>query len=123
MISVNSFTDISAQSGPYVFELNRCTVIVCKLNDLPEFNENDRVLLDIDLDFFSDYKKTASIDDPQVAAIAWMAGWERPAWASRNEQFRRTQAMMFYQQLGSVSFTGQPGVVSSSTSRNDSYHH
>lgn len=59
-------------------------------------------------------------DDPQVAAITWMAGWERPAWASRNEQFRRTQAMMFYQQLGSVSFTAQPGVVSSSTGRNDS---
>ena len=63
MISVNSFTNIPAQRGPYLFELNHCTVIVCKLNDLPEFNENDRVLLDIDLDFFSNYKKTASIDD------------------------------------------------------------
>lgn len=49
--------------GPYLFELNHCTVIVGELKDLPEFNENDRVLLDIGLDFFSNYLKTASIND------------------------------------------------------------
>ena len=49
--------------GPYLFELNHCTVIVGELKDLPEFNENDRVLLDIGLDFFSNCLKTASIND------------------------------------------------------------
>ena len=38
-------------------------MIVGELKDLPEFNENDRVLLDIGLDFFSNCLKTASIND------------------------------------------------------------
>lgn len=63
MISVNIFSNISAQSVLDLFELNRCTLIVRKLNAFPKFNENDRVLLDICLDLYSDYKKTVSIND------------------------------------------------------------
>lgn len=63
MISVNIFPNISAQSVLDLFALNRCTLIVRKLNAFPEFNENDRVLLDICPDLYSDYKKTVSIND------------------------------------------------------------
>lgn len=63
MISVNIFSNISAQNVLDLFELNRCTLIVRKLNAFPEFNENDRVLLDICLDIFSDCKKIVNIYD------------------------------------------------------------
>jgi len=61
-ISVNSLLRFLLRD-PYLFELNNCTMIVSELKDLLEFNENDRVLLDIGLDFFSNCRKTASIND------------------------------------------------------------
>lgn len=45
--------------------------------------------------------------DPEVAAVAWMAGWERPNWASRNEDVRKQVAKDYYDKgLNGVSFNG-----------------
>ena len=45
--------------------------------------------------------------DPEVAAVAWMAGWERPNWASRNEGVRKQVAKDYYDKgLNGVSFNG-----------------
>lgn len=47
--------------------------------------------------------------DPQTAAVAWMAGWERPDWGLRNEQARRDTAEAYYRSgLDSVTFNGRP---------------
>lgn len=44
---------------------------------------------------------------PEEAAIAWMAGWERPNWSMRNEDIRTTTARQYYDSgLDSITFTG-----------------
>lgn len=45
--------------------------------------------------------------DPQIAATAFMAGCERPQWASRNEDARRATAKQYYDSLTGISFTGK----------------
>lgn len=48
--------------------------------------------------------------DPEVAAVAWMAGWERPTWASRNEDSRKQVAKDYYDKgLNDISFNGKSG--------------
>lgn len=48
--------------------------------------------------------------DPEVAAVAWMAGWERPNWASRNEDNRKQVAKNYYDKgLNDISFNGKSG--------------
>lgn len=45
--------------------------------------------------------------DLDTAVIAWMAGWERPAWSSRHEETRKKIAKEYYDNyLGSISFDG-----------------
>lgn len=46
--------------------------------------------------------------DPEVAAVAWMSGWERPTWASRNEDSRKQVAKNYYDKgLNDISFNGK----------------
>ena len=45
---------------------------------------------------------------PEDAAVAWMAGWERPGWDSRHEDERRQVAKDYYEKgLNGISFNGK----------------
>lgn len=57
----------------------------------------------------SAYETWVTAKDTKTAAIAYMAGWERPAWASRNEDFRVEWAKKYYDLIGSISFKTPDG--------------
>lgn len=45
---------------------------------------------------------------PEDAAVAWMAGWEKPDWASRHEDERKQVAKDYYEKgLNGISFNGK----------------
>lgn len=45
--------------------------------------------------------------DPETAAVAWMAGYERPSWDARNEDGRKQVAREYYDKgLDGISFDG-----------------
>ncbi|MBT1164552.1 phage tail tip lysozyme [Bifidobacterium felsineum] len=51
------------------------------------------------------YELWNTTGDPEVAAVAWMAGWERPNWDLRHEEIRRDTARSYYDHgLDSVTF-------------------
>lgn len=55
---------------------------------------------------------------PEDAAVAWMAGWERPDWASRHEDERKQVAKQYYDKgLNSISFNGKSSDSSDSEDR------
>lgn len=43
------------------------------------------------------YETWLYASDPETAAVAWMAGWERPNWALRHEDVRRQTAKNYYE--------------------------
>ena len=55
-------------------------------------------------DLYTTWLKTGT---PEVAAVAWMAGWERPNWALRNEDTRRQVAREYFDnELNGIEFDG-----------------
>lgn len=60
----------------------------------------------IDGDLYKSWYNAAS---PQAAAVAWMAGWERPDWAKSNKEFRIQTAVDWYRnKLDGISFQTSP---------------
>lgn len=51
------------------------------------------------------YKTWVDASDPETAAVAWMAGWERPNWSLRHEDVRRQTAKNYYENgLNGITF-------------------
>ena len=63
------------------------------------------------------YDEWKNASDPELAAVAWMAGWERPSWTVRHEDVRRNSAKQYYDTgLNSITFTGKTTNTSTNTS-------
>ncbi|MBT1162766.1 phage tail tip lysozyme [Bifidobacterium sp. SO1] len=61
------------------------------------------------------YRMWTEAADAKTAAIAFMAGYERPAWEYRNEDTRVSMADKYYAALSSVTFKTADGTASGAT--------
>lgn len=58
------------------------------------------------------YETWLHASDPETAAVAWMAGWERPNWSLRHEDVRRQTARNYYE-------SGLDGITFDTSRRDD----